>query len=255
MISVARPPTSAAAPAPFRQLTTASAGPVDDEVCLDRNYPLARWWLRPLAARAAQRLAPTAVRPNHVTLLGALLAGTAATAVGCWPTHGGIAAVLVLAYWFCDRTDGLLARRQRSTSAAGAWLDANVDEAVDVGLHAAAAWSLAAQSQAAWPVWLWAGLVSGKYLLMYGLHAEEAFTPTASVGGGGRLPSPSGRAISALRDVYHLPANADVRVHALALALAGNGMAFELAFFAAYYHARWIVRYGLVGWRLRRDQR
>ncbi|MFH1922574.1 MAG: hypothetical protein ABIP48_22150, partial [Planctomycetota bacterium] len=53
-----------------------------------------------------------------------------------------------------------------------------------------------------------------------------------------------------LRAAYHLPGNADVRVHLLAVALAGGWLLEELCVVAAYYNLRWIARYVLVARRL-----
>lgn len=227
-----------------------------------QNYPLSRWYLRPLAVRFAAATASTWLRPTHLTALGLLLAAAAGVAIIADPALWRWAGALVLAYWFCDRADGLLARRQSSQSAAGAWLDANVDEAVDLGLHAAVAWTVSMQTGANWPVWLLATFAIGKYLLMYGLHTEEAFARRATIDDHNarddfnvRLRSQEPSATTWARRAYHLPANADIRVHALAIALIGGWAAGELAFFAAYYHLRWIVRYALVGGRLQRADR
>lgn len=221
------------------------------------NYPLSRYYLRPLAARLAAALAPTTVRPGHITWLGALCAAAAAVAILAGPVGWPWAAGLVLVYWFCDRTDGLLARRQGTQSAAGAWLDANIDEAADLGLHTAVAWALSTQTGAAWPGWLLTAFLSGKYLLMYGLHFEQSLErennsthrpiTVRQTDAGSRPSTP--------RRLYHLPGNADVRIHVLAGALLTGWLAEELAYFALYYHLRWIVRYGLATRRLRRTGR
>ena len=49
-----------------------------------------------------------------------------------------------------------------------------------------------------------------------------------------------------LKRLYHLPANADVRIHLLAAAAATGWLAAELALVAAYYNFRWLARYVLV---------
>jgi hypothetical protein len=43
-----------------------------------------------------------------------------------------------------------------------------------------------------------------------------------------------------------LPANADVRIHLLVLALLSGWFTTELAVVATYYNVRWIARYPLV---------
>jgi len=229
------------------------------------NYPVSRWYLRPAARWLAVALAPTRVRPVQLTFCGLTAAIAAATVLIFLPQAMPLAAVLVLAYWFFDRADGLLARRQRSASALGAWLDANVDELVDVGLHVAVAAAAAEQTATAWPWSLLVAFLAGKYLLMYGLTTEEGSRPARVP----RLACPTvspalldkpavapdlqsrdGQATSVLRRAYHLPGNADVRVHLLALALMTGWLTVELALVAVYYNARWMVRYALVARRL-----
>ena len=247
------------------------------------GYPISRWYLRPAAGWMAALLAPTRVRPVQLTLCGLAAAMAATMVLLTRPEGAPWAAALVLAYWFFDRADGQLARRQQSVSPLGAWLDANVDEAADVALHVAVAVLLARQTEAVWPWWLLAAFLAGKYLLMYGLAVEEhaacaaekppdccpgdaesAIRPSPANAVAGLFHvSPAANAImgvfnasrqrgcaAALRRLYHLPGNADVRIHLLAAALATGWLAAELAFVAAYYNFRWIVRYGLVARRL-----
>jgi phosphatidylglycerophosphate synthase len=213
-----------------------------------RAYPLSRWYLRPAAGRLAAVLAPTSVRPEHLTLCGLAMAGVAALVIAWRPAAMPVAALFVLAYWFFDRADGQLARRQHSVSAWGAWLDANVDELVDVGLHVAIAAAVAATATASWPWCLLIAFLAGKYLFMYGLTTEEqADEEPGPAGAGIIVPQQTGL----LHRLYHLPGNADVRVHLLAAAVATGLLTTELALVAAYYNVRWIVRYGLVARRLR----
>ena len=239
-----------------------------------KNYPISRWYLRPAARQLAVALAPTRVRPVQLTFCGLTAAIAAAIVLIFLPQAMPLAAVLVLAYWFFDRADGLLARRQRSASALGAWLDANVDELVDVGLHVAVAAVAAEQTAAAWPWFLLVAFLAGKYLLTYGLTTEEGSRPAPggcnqssmgpwpvrgkNTGQGPMLQTCShGERVSmhkdctsVLRNAYHLPGNADVRVHLLALALMTGWLTVELALVAVYYNARWMVRYALVARRL-----
>jgi phosphatidylglycerophosphate synthase len=232
----------------------------------------------------AAGLAATPVRPVHLTACG-LAAAAGAGAVLVWrPQAMPLAALLVLVYWFFDRADGQLARRQQTVSAWGAWLDANVDELVDVALHVAIAAVLAAQIAAIWPWWLLAAFLAGKYLLIYGLAVEEhavaetglsAEKPSPAGGRRERVagverseppgPLPSGGSLALapghpdtgrrrestgwLRRAYHLPGNADVRAHLLVVALATGYLAVELAWVAAYYNLRWLLRYVLVARR------
>jgi hypothetical protein len=71
----------------------------------------------------------------------------------------------------------------------------------------------------------------------------------------GSEPRPAGRAYAAgrayrLRTLWHLPGNADVRLHLLIVALLGGWLTSELAVVAAYYNLRWIAGYLLVARRL-----
>jgi phosphatidylglycerophosphate synthase len=208
-------------------------------------YPLSRWYLRPAAGRLAAVLAPTGISPHWLTA-GNLLCAAMAAAWLCWqPSATPAAAILVLAAWFCDRTDGQLARRQRTASPFGAWLDANVDELTDLGLHVAVAWAAAATTGSVWP-WRWlVAFLAGKYLLMYGLAEEKAES--------GRSEAENS-SLSAFRfrlsALYHLPGNADVRLHLLVAALLTGWLTAELAAVAIYYNLRWMIRYGLVARRL-----
>jgi phosphatidylglycerophosphate synthase/GT2 family glycosyltransferase len=256
--------------------------------CLLPSYPLSRFYLLPAAAWLASRLAPTRVRPWHITLAG-LVAAVLAAALLVWrPAAVPWAALIVLVGWFCDRLDGALARRQQTASPRGAWLDANVDELVDLGLHLAVAAVAASLTASVWP-WCWfVAFLFGKYLFMYGLAEEQAGGCRLEAGGrrsasGGTaarddesrqdgLGSPSyevGRPSQAvspaplfprsplplLRAAWHLPGNADVRLHLLVAALASGWLTAELALIAIYYNLRWIARYALVLKRLEAEEK
>jgi phosphatidylglycerophosphate synthase len=208
-----------------------------------RDYPLARWYLRPLAGWLAARLAKAAIRPWHVTLLGLLVAAIAGLLLVVRPDLAPACGLLALLYWFCDRTDGQLARLQGTASRLGAWLDGNIDELVDLGLHLALAFAAAAQgSRFAWPFLI--AFFFGKYLLMYGLQSPPA-------AGEPSVPAKQ----SLVRTLYHLPANADVRVHLLVLALATGWFTAELALIAVYYNLRWMARYALMASHAMRQPR
>lgn len=219
-----------------------------DEARRARRYPISRWWLRPAAGRLAAMLAPTRVRPVHLTVSGFLF-GCAAAAVVAWrPEWSPLAAVLVLVAWFFDRADGQLARRQNTVSRWGAWLDANVDETLDIALHVALAAAAASQTASPLPWFLLVAFLAGKHLFMYGLGVEEhvAGKEHVAVQDAGQASTPAGR----LRTLYHLPGNADVRVHLLAAVLVTGWFFLELFFVAAYYNLRWIARYVLLARRL-----
>jgi len=207
------------------------------------RYPISRWYLRPPAGALARALAPTRVRPNHLTFCGLACSAAAVGVLLVRVELAPVAGLLVLAAWFFDRADGQLARRQQTASAWGAWLDANVDELSDVALHVAMAAAAASATCTSWPWWLLTAFLGGKYLFFHGLATEEA-----TENGQPAADSPLGRSL--LRRIYHLPGNADLRVHLTVLALATGWLTAELALVAGYYNLRWIARYVLVARRL-----
>ena len=244
-----RVPHAKKLPVPFADSTATvapDASPASEERRRARRYPFSRWYLRPAAGWLAGVLAPTRVRPVHLTVCGLLAAG-GAVGMLLWRPEARLAtAGLVLLYWLFDRADGQLARRQRTASAWGAWLDGNVDELVDIGLHVAIASVVASRVSSSWPWLLLAGFLAGKYLLMYGLTLEEH---AAGVAKPAAAPSPARTGL--FHRLYHSLANADVRIHVLALVLAAGWLASELVIVAVYYNLRWIARYVLVPRRLR----
>ena len=220
----------------------------DRERRRDAGYPISRWYLRPAAGWIAGRLAPTPVRPVHLTTCGLIAAAWAGGLLAWRPEAGPAIAGLALAAWFFDRADGQLARCQGTASRWGAWLDANVDELGDLGLHVAVAWAAASLTTSSLPWVLLIAFLVGKYLLMYGLAVEESATPPGCRPRADSLPETE--ATGWLRWAWHLPGNADVRVHLLVAALLSGWLTAELALVAVYYNLRWIARYVLVARRL-----
>lgn len=244
------------------------------------RHPLSRWYLAAWIGPLATSLAGTACRPWHLTLANFACALLGAMLICMSTTHGWLAALCVWMAWCCDRLDGAVARRQQSTSAFGAWLDANIDECIDLGLHAACAAAAAAALASPWPWFAWGLFVSGKYLVMHGLATSAARDDHAAASplfAAERSPLPSARAmpvsaapsvVSAppaatvrwfrldfVRWMYHLPGNADIRAHLAILALFAATfdpawLWAELSFVAAYYQARWIARFALEWQRL-----
>lgn len=215
-----------------------------EEMRRARNYPLSRWYLRPLAGFVARRLARSTVRPWQVTVSGFVTTLLASLSIVLAPTLPMLAGSFILFAWFCDRLDGQLARRQGTASRFGAWLDGNLDELADLTLHTAFAY--AASTTLGVFAWvLWGLFVTGKYLFMYGLSTEAA-GPECDPN-----PSVALEATSSLRWLYHFPANADVRIHLAAAAAYCGYWGVELGLIAVYYQLRWLARYVLVAQRLR----
>lgn len=216
----------------------------------DARYPLSRWYARPLALAIASYGARHGWRPAWFTwanlALALLAAGllTPATPTACW-----LAAAGVWLAWLCDRVDGALARAARCESAWGAWLDGNIDEATDLIWQAAVAWTAMALGYA-WAGYAFAAFVSGKYLFLHSLQAPEGAVNSTTPNGAITPPR-----LSLLANLYHLPANADVRLHLLLAALIAAAwlpvcLPIELVLCAAYYHFRWLARFALVYRRL-----
>ena len=228
-------------------MTSAALPAIEPSPTRARAYPISRWYVIPVTRRVASWLRPTRLRPNHITFLGLLFGLSAVALLFAMPSAGPVAAVAVLAAWFMDRTDGTLARQQNTASPFGAWLDANVDEIHDVAWHTAMAHAAASLTGNQFPWFLLIGFLGGKYLFMNGLAEERSLSPAAP------LPEPgvTGSGIrNWFRAAYHLPANADVRLHLLVVALLLGLPTVELAFVAFYYNFRWIVRIGLTAQRL-----
>lgn len=209
------------------------------------RYPVARWYLRPLCERVALSLRNACVVPWHITCAGLAFAVAAAVKMLVDGATGPMAASLILIAYFFDRLDGPLARLRKCATPFGAWLDANVDEAVDLGLHACTAAVAAHQWNSSWPWAFLIGFLIGKYLLMYGLQAQGDVATPDMPSVTDELPS-SGR----LRRLYHLPANSDVRMHLLIVAVATGLIIEELAAVACYYNLRWPIRYVLLAKRM-----
>jgi hypothetical protein len=214
------------------------------------RHPISRWYLQPAAEWVAGRLSNTGIHPNALTLLNLAAALLAAATLALSPDGTILAGGLILAAWAFDRTDGPLARRQESVSPWGAWLDANVDEFVEVVLHSAAAFHLAYWHGLGWCGPAFAAFMIGKYLFMHGLWSEKQCAPAASLPDHPLAVAGPVRWISRL---YHFPANADVRVHLLlAACLVGKvGLVAELVAVGAYYLLRAACRVLLVRGRLR----
>lgn len=221
-----------------------------EELAAADRYPISRWYARPCAEVMAELLSETWVQPSHVTLIGLLLALSAAATLVIWPSSLFIAATLVLMAWFCDRLDGALARRQRTASAWGAWFDANADEVTDLGIHAAVAHAASVMSSSLWPWAFYGAFVFGKYQLMHGLSSERDIVARYGSEEAVEQGSESVNHSSWLRHLYHLPANADVRLHLLLLGLLTGWLQAELFVLAVYYNLRWLARVGLVASRL-----
>ncbi|HEY1786207.1 MAG TPA: CDP-alcohol phosphatidyltransferase family protein [Pirellulales bacterium] len=210
--------------------------------------PLGKYWAFPLARRLAERLGPTSVTPNTLTLIAGILMFSAAATVSIgldgWIGRVAVALCLALAL-VLDTADGRLARLQGTSSAFGRWLDQVLDELADMALHAAIAW--AAFDRDGRPLWLLLGIIyaSGKYLfVIQSLLGDELERSNNS---GIALPSAAGHqsrtdrrrtGFDRLAGLVRLAGHADIRWHLwIVLAIAGR-LEFALAAYAVYFPAR-----------------
>ena len=210
--------------------------------------PLGKYWAFPLAKRLAERLRPTSIRPNALTLATAALMLSAAGLTGAgangWIERFLVALCLSLSL-VLDTADGRLARLQGTSSALGRWLDQVLDELADLALHAAIAW--AAFLRDGRPIWLALGILyaSGKYLFLIqsllGNELERVWSETAAPAespdrGPGRGGGSS--VVERLAGVVRIIGHADVRWHLwIVLALVGR-LDLALAIYASYFAAR-----------------
>jgi len=239
---------------PAALLQAAGAYPGELERQRDRRHPISRWYLLPTLDRGAAALASTAVRPWHLTVAGlaCVLAAVAMLVLAWTPTW--VAAGLVWMAWVCDRLDGKLARRQGTTSRWGAWLDANVDEFCDLSIHAAMAWAASTAALASLadagaitsadlvtlltPWLLLTAFVFGKYMLFYGMaEGTPRDGQAAAQENAARNPGQH-----RWQTLYHLPGNADIRWHVAIAALTLGWLVPALAYVAAYFNLRWLIR-------------
>jgi phosphatidylglycerophosphate synthase len=209
-----------------------------DEMLRRRSYqPIGRFWALAPARALAQRLAPTTIRPNAVTLAsGALMLICAAVVAlgGSSPAARGITAALLGLALVLDTADGHLARLQGTASDFGRWLDAQLDELGDMALHAAIAWSAFARTgQPGWLV-LGMGYAMGKYLFITGAMSGES--PSA-----GTIAVADPRPPSGLRALAVLAGHADVRWHLWIVLAACGRLDLALITYAAYFPLRAIA--------------
>jgi phosphatidylglycerophosphate synthase len=226
-----------------------SLSTADQELTRRTSYqPLGKYWAFPLARTLAERLCPTSIRPNALTLASGtlMLSAAALIAIGAagWSGRITVAVFLALAL-VLDTADGRLARLQGTSSALGKWLDQVLDEFADVALHAAVAW--AAFNRDGQPIWLMLGIffASGKYLfLVQSLLGDELEESQPKLATSPAMPAPepnssgSRRGLGGLTRLVHLVGHADVRWHLwIVLALVGR-LDVALVAYAGYFPAR-----------------
>jgi phosphatidylglycerophosphate synthase len=143
------------------------------------------------------------------------------------------AAALMATGLVLDTSDGHLARLQGTSSRYGAWLDGFLDEATDLAIHGAAAWSAAIRFGA--PIWLALGVAyaSSKFLYHFG-----AMTWDAGVGVEAGFASRGDRVREVgLRRLFYLAGHADIRWHLWIVLAAVGWMEWSLVY-AGYFLIR-----------------
>ncbi len=220
----------------------------DEELTRRRSYqPLGKYWAFPLAQRLAERLRPTSIRPNALTVAhaGLMLSAAAMLSAGYQGWAGRLAVALALAVALVlDTADGRLARLQGTSSPFGRWLDGVLDELADMVLHGAIAW--AAFCRDGHPGWLVLGILyaSSRYLFqvqsLLGAELEGTMQAAAAPAGPARgLGNGCGlRLGERLTALVRLIGHADIRWHLwIALALYGR-LDLALAAYAFYFALR-----------------
>jgi len=88
----------------------------------------------------------TGMSPDHLTILGIVVAVAAAIAIGQGALRGGL--VLVIAAALPDMLDGALAKASNSASQRGAFFDSVIDRVTDSVLFGGVAWYFASEESA-----------------------------------------------------------------------------------------------------------
>jgi hypothetical protein len=225
-----------------RPESLAAAG---DELTRRLTYqPLGKYWAFPLARWLADRLAPTSIRPNALTLGSGALMLSAAALVAAGPERlpWRFASALALAVALVlDTADGRLARLQGTGSAFGRWLDQVLDELADVALHAAIAWAAFCRGSNA--TWLVAGIAyaSGKYMfLVQSLAGDELERKSSAPQLSRAVPDSEGDSNGRARfaRLVRMVGHADLRWHLwIVLAFVGR-LEYALAAYAGYFAMR-----------------
>ncbi|MGW0130528.1 DUF5941 domain-containing protein [Streptomyces sp. NPDC003299] len=155
------------------------------------------FFISPYSRYLARWCARRGLTPNQVTTASLL---TALIAAGCAATgtRGGFvaAAVLLLASFVLDCTDGQLARYSLQYSTLGAWLDATFDRAKEYAYYAGLALGAARGGDDVWALALGAMILqTGRHMVDFAFHegtddapaAAGPTAPTDRLGGGWTL--------------------------------------------------------------------
>jgi CDP-diacylglycerol--glycerol-3-phosphate 3-phosphatidyltransferase len=92
----------------------------------------------------------TGLTPDHLTIIGLVLAVAAAVVIGSGGLRGGLLLVILAA--LPDLLDGALAKASNNASQRGAFFDSVADRVTDMLLFGGVAWFLASEKGAHWAV-------------------------------------------------------------------------------------------------------
>ncbi|POX50997.1 transferase [Streptomyces sp. Ru71] len=150
------------------------------------------FFISPYSRYIARWCARRGLTPNQVTTASLL---TALIAAGCAATgtRGGFvaAAVLLIASFVLDCTDGQLARYSLQYSTLGAWLDATFDRAKEYAYYAGLALGAARGGDDVWALALGAMILqTGRHMVDFAFHEAEDDAPATS---GGKPAAPTDR--------------------------------------------------------------
>ena len=222
----------------WRLDSAAGLAGAEDELLRRRSYqPIGRFWAFAPARFLAERLRDTPIRPNAVTLAaaGCVVGASALVGFGAAGATASIgAAALLAAGLVLDTADGHLARIQGTASSFGRWLDATLDEAGEMLLHAAIAWgTYRVTADVSW-------LVLGMF---YGMGKLAFFTATVPTQDGPSIPAnghaaPSASTVRVIQSSVRLLGHADIRWHLWIACATGGCLRYELIAFTAYYPLR-----------------
>jgi phosphatidylglycerophosphate synthase len=201
---------------------------------------------RRLGYLLANRLRFTAITPNQLTLVSAVL--TYAAIIGLalfkpsWPVSVSIALALLAGYAL-DSADGQLARLRGQSSYAGEWFDHMVDSGKVVALHLAVLISWYRFADAGKPVLLLIpiGFAAVSSVTYFGMIMADQFRARAGAVATRTAPTPAWRRLAATPTDYG--------VLCLALALMPATTLFTAAYALAFVASAAFLASCLSNWR------
>lgn len=203
-------------------------------------FPIARYYLEPIARNIAAALKNSKVTPNHITYTGFFLGLTACFLIATGTsTPTRMASVFLLLFWLFDITDGKLARLKKCVSPFGGWLDNVSGEFIDYALHFSILLGIYASTGKPWILWLGISYFIGKHLFLYLMQAA-ATSFHARKNNELYIHTVDRKSVVhfSIR-VAHLLHDSDVRIHFLAISMLLDLTWMPLLVYALYYNV-WV---------------